>query len=427
MNIKKMKIGSPGLTWLPQKPASQVGAFSFAVLTGLTVDHASAGSTALVLTSVTVLLSSFWLHGQNASRELRDGYLFKAPRKLKRASKTNWQATDHFKEVGIDTVVSEKRSAQYRILMIPNKTPKQVQAQMSALSMVLDAEESEMIFMQNFRHMTSAILVPFRNHDEWQEVTLNKEVLEAGKLIGYIGKSVTDEDVFYDRRHESHMLVGGSTNAGKTQAMILDIVSMRYSGMNPEIHIYDPKGELVSMKADFHTQDIKEAVVMLEELAFRAKTRMNKYAKEGCSNFFEYREKVNATESPLFAYIDEATDLLVNKLAAEEKPQKGEPIEKEHLKWSVRAYDVIFEISRLHRAGGLFLTMGMQHPKAEIVPTEIRNNFSARLAMNVPDAAASRVILDRNGAESLPKFGGFYFKTSLRAGAPVLGRGALIK
>ena len=166
-----MKIGSPGLTWLPQKPASQVGAFSFAVLTGLTVDHASAGSTAMVLTSVTALLSSFWLHGQNASRDLRDGYLFKAPRKLKRANKTNWKATDHFKESGIDTVVTETRSAQYRILLIPNKTPKEVQKQMSALSMILDADEYEMIFIQNFSHMTSAILVPFKDQSEWKKST----------------------------------------------------------------------------------------------------------------------------------------------------------------------------------------------------------------------------------------------------------------
>ena len=250
-----------------------------------------------------------------------------------------------------------------------------------------------------------------------KKVHLNKEVLEQGKLIGYIGKSVKGDDVFYDRRHESHMLIGGSTNAGKTQAIILDIASMRLSGLNPEIYIYDPKGELGNQKADKHTQDIQQAVVMLENLAVRARSRINKYTKAGCSNYFEYQEQKDPTEKPLMVYIDEATDLLKNKIPVEEKGDTP---------WAVRAYDVIFEISRLHRAGGLFLTMGMQHPKANIVATEIRNNFSARLAMNVPDAAASGVILDRSGAESLPKFGGFYFKTSLRAGAPVLGRGALI-
>ena len=42
-----------------------------------------------------------------------------------------------------------------------------------------------------------------------------------------------------------------------------------------------------------------------------------------------------------------------------------------------------------------------QKPSAQIVPTSFRDNFTVRLAYKVKDSNASRIILDKSGAEKL--------------------------
>ena len=63
------------------------------------------------------------------------------------------------------------------------------------------------------------------------------------------------------------------------------------------------------------------------------------------------------------------------------------------------------------RAERVHVIMATQIPKATIIPTEVRENFDARLCLRTANAIQSRVIMENNGCETLPRYGnGFYCK-----------------
>lgn len=419
--MPEIKLGSfPSMdTFIPEHPITWLGVSALALAT---IDYAhwkTDGDQSETLLALGSVLLIQYLYGRHSSRAEREGYLFDIPYKLKRkkvASNANWEITKHLKENGIDTIATESRSEQYRIIKIENKEPALIEKQISAISMMLGIDEKELKFIQNYQKGTSAILAPLPN-TEWKTVSINKDALQKGKLIGFIGNAINGNTVTYDRRIEPHLLVAGDTNSGKTEAIRVDMESMRLSGLNPEIYIIDPKEDMENEQCEFYTSDIHEGVTLLEDLAKKADARKSKYNKAGCKNYFEYQERVDSSEKPLMIYIDETADLLAPDLL--EKLEKGDhPLHK-------RAFQILYYISRKNRAGGLFLTFGIQHPKATTLPTEIRNNLGAKLVLSMADHTASKVALGKTGAETLPKFGAFMFKTSL-SNAPIIGRGAYI-
>ena len=373
------------------------------------------------LATAVTTATAFWIYNRHLTRSDRDGYLLDKPHTADNGvdldGKINFQMTKLINEKGLDGIVTETRSHQYRILIIANDNPKKVRDMLPAISMSLGIDQQNLRFVQNYQKGKSAILAPL-NKDQWKPVAFDQSQLTPGKLIGYVGVAVNGDHVTYDREVEPHILIAGGTNSGKTEATRADIKSMQLSGLNPEIYIIDPKEDMVDVNSDHYTCSIEEAVNTLESLFRKAETRKAKYSKAGCKNFFEYQQKVDANERPWFVYIDEAADLLTKDLT-EELEKDEHPLHK-------RAFSVLYQISRKSRAAGLFLSVIIQHPKAETLPTEIRNNLSARIILSVVDGTASKVALDQTGAETLPKFGAFLFKTSL-SNAPTLGRGAFIQ
>jgi hypothetical protein len=415
-----VKIGRlPSInTFIPQTPLTQLGvvattAASMHYAYSFTNDGTIAGL------ATTASLFGVWLYGRYTSLGLRDGYLLEKPipKKIQSETNANWEMTNLFKANGFDTVVYERHSEQYKVLLIKNDEPYKVEKMLSKVSMKLGIDQKELKFIQTYKKATSAILIPLVK-DQWKPVKFDQSQLEQGKLIGYIGKSVSGDHIKYDRRVEPHLLIAGDTNSGKTEAMRVDIESMKQSGLNPQIIIIDPKEDMTDINCDFYTSDNELGVQKLESIAALAEVRKAKYSKASCKNYFEYQARIDPSETPIMIYIDEIADLLAPDLL--EELEKGDhPIHK-------RAFAILFKISRKYRAAGIFLTLGIQHPKAEVLKTEIRNNLGARLVLSMADRKASEVAIDQGGAETLPKFGAFMFKTSL-TNAPIVGRGAYLK
>ena len=73
------------------------------------------------------------------------------------------------------------------------------------------------------------------------------------------------------------------------------------------------------------------------------------------------------------------------------------------------AYKLVMRLVSEGRAARVHVIMATQVPKANIIPTEIRENFDARFCLRTANAIQSRVIMENEGCESLPRFGqGFY-------------------
>ena len=66
------------------------------------------------------------------------------------------------------------------------------------------------------------------------------------------------------------------------------------------------------------------------------------------------------------------------------------------------AYKSVLRLISEGRAARVHVIMATQVPKANIIPTEIRENFSARFCLFTNNAQQSRVIMDANGCEDLP-------------------------
>lgn len=75
------------------------------------------------------------------------------------------------------------------------------------------------------------------------------------------------------------------------------------------------------------------------------------------------------------------------------------------------AYKAVLRLTSEGRAAKVHLIMATQVPKANIIPTEIRENFDARLCLRTANAIQSRVIMEESGCEDLPRYGqGYYLK-----------------
>ena len=420
MTLDNLKIGDvPDLgAFIPKSTATRATLACLSILSILAGLKIGMGAKSLLLPAF--IIASLWLLVRHATRELRNGYLFDQPHqsdnKQAITGKINFPLTKLVKEAGIDTIVTETRSHQYQVFSVANTDPQKVNKLLPAISMTIGVDQKNLKFIQNFQTGKSAVLAPLPQ-DQWKAVKFDRNQLTQGKLIGYVGQSITGEHITYDRRVEPFLLVAGTTNSGKTEAIRVDIESMRASGLNPKIFIIDPKEDMADVKADYYTAETSDAVTKLEALFAEAEARKSRYSDAGCKNYFEYQSAVDSKERPLMVYIDEAADLLAQDLT--EVLEKGEhPLHK-------RAFSILYQITRKSRAAGLFVTLGIQHPKAETLKTEIRNNFGARLVLSVVDGTASKVAIDQAGAETLPKFGAFLFRTSL-SNAPAIGRGAYL-
>lgn len=74
-------------------------------------------------------------------------------------------------------------------------------------------------------------------------------------------------------------------------------------------------------------------------------------------------------------------------------------------------YKAIMRLTSEGRAARVHVIMATQVPKANIIPTEIRENMSARLCLRCNTKQESRVLMDVSGCENLPQYGFGYYIT----------------
>lgn len=74
-------------------------------------------------------------------------------------------------------------------------------------------------------------------------------------------------------------------------------------------------------------------------------------------------------------------------------------------------YRAVMRLTSEGRAARVHVIMATQVPKANIIPTEIRENMSARLCLRCNTKAESRVLMDVAGCENLPDYGFGYYIT----------------
>ncbi len=212
-------------------------------------------------------------------------------------------------------------------------------------------------------------------------------------LTVWLGKDVAGKAIGADLAKMPHLLVAGTTGAGKSGAInaMLASVLLRASPHELRLVLVDPKQvELNHYESIPHLltpviTSPRMAANALQNLVREMEQRYGTMSLARTRSLPELNKARAAREEPPLPYIlcviDELADLMMVAPADVE--------------------DSIIRLAQKARAVGIHLVLATQSPRVDVITGMIKANVPSRIAFAVSSQTDSRVILDQNGAESL--------------------------
>ena len=255
---------------------------------------------------------------------------------------------------------------------------------------------------------TVGIQIPNRTREQ---ISL-RELLEsdvyrrsASKLTIALGKTIHGEPFVADLAAMPHLLIAGSTGAGKSVGMNGMLTSILYRATPDDVRMImiDPKRLELGMYEDIPhlltpvVVDPKQAANALRWAVREMEERYKTLAAEGVRNIEQYNRNIQqaiaekrtppeggemARPLPfIVVVIDELADLMM--VASNEVEES------------------IARLAQMARAVGIHLILATQRPSVDVITGLIKANLPARISFRVSSKIDSRTILDGNGAEQL--------------------------
>ncbi|MFH2137224.1 MAG: DNA translocase FtsK [Candidatus Omnitrophota bacterium] len=238
-----------------------------------------------------------------------------------------------------------------------------------------------------------------------------KELLETqefqtsdSKLTLALGKDISGTTLITDLADMPHLLIAGTTGAGKTVCVNTLIMSLLFQASPEEVKLIlvDPK--MVEMSTynglphlicpvvtdvkkaagalDWAVTEMEERYKLLAKVGARNILGFNKKVKEGLKEFQDGDKIILLEPMPyIVIIIDELADMML--LAAKEVEGS------------------ITRLAQLSRAIGIHLILATQRPSVDVITGIIKANFPARISFRVASKIDSRTVLDMNGADKL--------------------------
>jgi len=246
--------------------------------------------------------------------------------------------------------------------------------------------------------------------------TLESKAFESAQspLTLALGKDISGVPVVADLAKMPHLLVAGTTGAGKSVALNAMLLSILYNATPDEVRLIliDPKMlELSIYEGIPHLLapvviDMKEASNALRWCVKEMDRRYKLMAALKVRNLSGYNRKVLDAEK--------AGEPILDPTHPANHPEPAEPLttfpfiviiidELADMMMVVgkKIDELIARLAQKARASGIHLILATQRPSVDVLTGLIKANIPTRIAFQVSSRVDSRTILDQMGAEQL--------------------------
>ncbi len=250
-----------------------------------------------------------------------------------------------------------------------------------------------------------------------RELISLRQILESeefgdsnSRLTICLGKDISGRIKVAALESMPHLLIAGSTGAGKSVMLNSMIMSILYKATPDEVRmiLVDPKRlEMGLYEGIPHLltpviTDAKKATNALRNAVLEMERRLKLLAGQGVRNIDQYNRKMKQLQNePRSLFDDEepmsAEDLrplpyiliLIDELADLMMVERG------------NVEEAVTRLAQMARAVGMHLVLATQRPSVDVITGLIKANFPSRISFRVATRVDSRTVLDIMGAEHL--------------------------
>ena len=249
-----------------------------------------------------------------------------------------------------------------------------------------------------------------------RELISLRQILESdefgdshSRLTICLGKDISGRIKVAALESMPHLLIAGSTGAGKSVMLNSMIMSILYKATPDEVRmiLVDPKRlEMGLYEGVPHLltpviTDAKKATNALRNAVLEMERRLKLLAGQGVRNIDQYNRKVRQLlNEPRSLFDDEDVAeeelkplpyilILIDELADLMMVERG------------NVEEAVTRLAQMARAVGMHLVLATQRPSVDVITGLIKANFPSRISFRVATRVDSRTVLDVMGAEHL--------------------------
>ena len=259
---------------------------------------------------------------------------------------------------------------------------------------------------------------PSRLNIYLREVMASSAFRDADMALPVVlGKDVEGGAVVADLARMPHLLVGGTTGAGKSVGVNGMLMSLLFTKTPDELRLLlvDPKKLEFKIYEDIPhllhpvVTEPKHASAALEWACREMDSRYELLARWDTRNIAGYNKKVERE-------MKDWTRVKAKKYCPPDWPEHTAPPEPEKLPYIVIVIDELADLmlcakkevegsiarlTQMARACGIHLIVATQRPSVDVVTGLIKSNLPTRISFKLRSGTDSRTILDQTGAEAL--------------------------
>lgn len=207
-----------------------------------------------------------------------------------------------------------------------------------------------------------------------------------------LGVDLDGNIVYWNLKLDPHACLIGGTGSGKSNLLNCIIVHILKNYKGAKLYLVDLKGGLefstyeAVQNVVAYSESLKDVEKVIADVEAEYTDRLKVMKEAGYRDYSKYlNDKPNTNMKRAFFIIDEFGGLL--RLNSK--------------KDGFDAIETLIDLSKRVRAVGIHIVLATQRPTVDNIPSDLKANVSAIIGMRTRDAHNSKLVIDRDGLETL--------------------------